>query len=199
MCIRNLVNNTGYPFHSLKFSFIDKVKNGSCVHSNEIFNPYKKCGAEIMDYTRDVVPYVVFLDKDELIVMCYSFEQNVFFFIDDFTNRILFPIAAYSYQMFIFVYFTLFSLLIIFIMIPSEYDQLFQIKLRNTFWDKFRFIFSLKNQIIFLSLMSAMVPAIIGFISNFVKNSIHTYGIIAAQILTFVQFFHIITLWFDNH
>jgi mRNA-degrading endonuclease HigB of HigAB toxin-antitoxin module len=198
MCIENLVNNTGYPFKFLySSSFIDKVKNGSCSHSNDIFKPYKKCGAEIMDYTRDIVPYVSFLDNDELIVMCYSFEQNVFFFLDDFTNRILFPIAAYSYQMFIFVYFTLFTLLITFIMIPSEYDQIFQIKLRNKFWDKFRFIFSLKNQIIFLSFLSAIIPAIIGLISNFVKTSIHTYGIIAAQILTFIQFFQIITLWFD--
>ena len=92
-------------------------------------------------------------------------------------------------------YFSLFTLLIIVFTIPGEFKQIYRIKKIYGCWNQFRFIFSLKNQIIIEALISGIVPSLLGFVSNFIKTSVHTYGIIVSQVMVLMQFFQIITLW----
>eukprot|EP01080_Neovahlkampfia_damariscottae_P006945 gene6945-11107_t len=177
MCVDIMSNNT---------IFVEKVKNESCSLSNEIYKPYKKCGDKI-DISKDIVPYVGFYGDEEIL------DRLVAFY--DFSTRILLPIASYSYQFFIMFYFSLFTLLVLTIQIPGEYKQIHRFRRLFETKDKIRFIFSIKNQIIVEALISGIVPAILGFISNFIKTSVHTYGVIVSQIMVFMQFFQIITLW----
>jgi hypothetical protein len=167
---------------------MERVKNGNCSISNKIGEKYLKCGP-LYEYNRDVIAYPNYFP------LCYSFSDRQIFSENNFRTRYLFPISLYGYSIVPTVLFGFEFIIILCVMVPSEYQQISKIREQNGFFRKFVFLCSLKNQIIFLSVFSSFIAFIFGFVSNFVYQQLYTIGAMIAMYLTFVQFVQIITLW----
>ena len=177
-------------FNLVSFSFVQKILNGSCKWSIIGFQPWEKCGGKIMDYEDDVIPMISYLP------LCYSKTQNIAFSDTKFLTRYIFPYAGYINTFFMFIQYTSLSFITIFVTLISEIPQFFDIKKKTTFIGKFKFIFSVKNQIIFLSIISSIVPSLTVFISMFVDFSLFDgFGNMFAFFIVCAQYIQIITLW----
>jgi hypothetical protein len=179
MCFDFLVNNP---------RFVELVKNGNC-STLKIFNQeYGKCGVSLFDYSGDFVAFTPEYG-------CYSFTENRMYSDSGFTPTYLLTISLYGYSLIPTALFGSLFLLILWVMIPSEYQQIYKFRNQIGFFGKIRFLCSLRNQTIFISLFSTFIAFLFGFVSNFTSYQLHTFGVIIGTYLTFIQFVQIITLW----
>jgi hypothetical protein len=179
MCFDFLVNNP---------RFIELVKNGNC-STLKIFNQeYGKCGHSLFDYSGDFVAYTPNIG-------CYSFKENRIYSDSGFTPTYLMTISLYGYSLLPSLLFGVSFLFILLVMIPSEYQQIYKFRNQIGFFGKMKFLCSLRNQTIFISLISSFIAFLFGFASNFTSFQLQTFGVMIATYLTFVQFVQIITLW----
>ena len=170
---------------------MERVKNGSCQKSTEMHKRWEYCG-KLMDYESDLIP--VF---NSVAPTCYSKYQNLMFsFQEPFTNRIIYPYNGYIYQIYLFIQFLTLGFLVTFVTCVSEIPILIDVKKKVGIIGKFRFLFSLKNQIIFLSWLSTIIPCILTIVSFFVDDYVvENGGNIFAFLATSVQYVQIFTLW----
>ena len=127
---------------------------------------------------------------------CYSKYQNLIFsFQEPFTNRIIYPYNGYIYQLYLFIQFLTLGFLVTFVTCVSEIPILIDVKKKVGVIGKFRFLFTLKNQIIFISLISTILPCILSAVSFFVDDYVvENSGNILAFLAISVQYVQIFTL-----
>jgi hypothetical protein len=168
-------------------SFVEKVKNGSCVSSNKIYKPWEKCG-KLMEFDK-IVPY----PSNVLTPMCYFYKENIILYQNDFLNRNLYLIPIV--EIFLTSIFSFILLILIFfLMIIPELRELLKLKKIFGFGPKIRFIFSLRNQIIFLSFLSNFI-IFFSIIDIFLDYGFLSIFLIFSTLFVFIQQVQIITLW----
>ena len=144
-----------------------------------------------MDNDSDLVPF------HSNIPSCYSKSQNIIFSVQDpIASRFIFPYYIFVSQIYLLLQFFVLTFITIFVTLVSEIPNLFEVKKRVGFKEKLRFLFSLKNQIIFISLISTILPCILSAVSFFVDDYvIENSGNILAFLAISVQYVQIFTLW----
>jgi hypothetical protein len=175
------------PFGFHQTSFVEKVRNGSCLFSNKFYKPWEKCG-KLMEF-EDLVPFPNLANS-----LCYSFKENIVFHKDDFLNRSFYFLSVFQVLL-VFVLSSLLLLLIVFFMIIPGLKDFLKAKKIFGFGAKIRHLFSLRNQIVLISFFSNLIAAL-GIYSIF-TDALGIFGInvIVSVYLTFIQHVQIITLW----
>jgi hypothetical protein len=136
----------------------------------------------------EIVPYASFP-----LTSCYFYKENILLYQNDFFNRyfiVIDIVRVFLTSIFSFIL----MILIIFTMIIPELRELLKLKKIFGFGPKIRFIFSLRNQIIFFSFLSNFIISII-FFTLFVSNSLSSMFLVISILFSFIQFIQIITLW----
>jgi hypothetical protein len=164
--------------------FIEKVKNKTCKSSNEMLGKFSKCG-NFMEYS-DVFPY--FQD------WCYSISRNRFFFKNDFVNLFLTPFSYFApaaYTSTVNVVLLIFSMF--FVIIPEVISDLVTIKKRNYLY-LWRFIFSIRHQIIILLIIS-LFPHLITVLFYSFLGIVYDFSSMFSFLAISLAFFQLVVLW----
>jgi hypothetical protein len=135
----------------------------------------------------EIIPY------PSLPSMCYFYKDNNILYQNDFLNRNLYLIPIVEIFLTSIFSFVL-LILIIFTMIIPELRELLKLKKIFGFGPKIRFIFSLRNQIIFLSFLSNFIVSI-SIVNIFLDFSFLSIFLIFSTLFVFIQHVQIITLW----
>ena len=172
----------------LNIRFIEKVKNGSCHWSNQFYKPWEKCG-KLLDLDNDVFA----MAAQEYL--CYSKIQNLAFSSNTILSRYFYPYQQHISQLYLLLQFLILTILMFFILLVPEIPQVLELKKQYDCLANFRFLFSMRNQIILFSIMSTGIPLITTFISFFVNEIFDNFGNIFAFLIVTIQYLQILTLW----
>eukprot|EP01080_Neovahlkampfia_damariscottae_P000087 gene87-4336_t len=178
--------------------FIEKIQNGTCSNKTiEILQQYNHCG-NFMNY-ENVFPF--FHDS-----FCYLLDSNFMI------TSVEFGLFYWTHYRILGENFTILvtksvevSLLLLFMLIPEIYMFIKKFKkLRNNvkgnnrmyiFKRNFKFIFSMRHQILFILLIKTIVP----FVSSIIDCVVPIKTIVVTELFAgcccFLIFFYIITLW----
>eukprot|EP01080_Neovahlkampfia_damariscottae_P008223 gene8223-48_t len=170
-------------------TFINLIQNGSCKLSNQILSKYEKCGT-FMKY-KDEFPY-----PNDDFDLCYSIQNNRFYFRNNFENMVLAPFNYYGQ----FLYTSIFNFLIIipitFITIVPEIVHIFKVVFSNkNYKSLIRFLFSIRHQIIVLSLLSFIPPFITLLIYLLQLDIFYDFSSMISFCLVAIAFFQVVVLW----
>jgi hypothetical protein len=191
------------------------VKNGTCLNSKSFFDGLETCGT-FGEYI-DVFPMFIYHVSDPLITnvynettggiigkrlthyekSCYSIKENRFFSRNDFFSRYFIPIV-YFLPKFVGIFFIVIQLIIVIaILVIPEVFQGVSIIIRKKYSSLWRFVFSIRNQMIFLLVLKSMVSlGLIGISYIFYLYQFEYYVVFISEFgLLSTIFFQMTFLW----
>jgi hypothetical protein len=165
--------------------FIEKVKNKTCKSSNQRLEKFSKCG-NFMEYS-DIFPY--FED------LCYSISKNRYFFKNDFINLFLTPFSYFAPAAYTSAVNTVLLILSFFFIIIPEIVNNIKIIKKKIYLHLWRFIFSIRNQILILLILSLFPHMITVAFYSFV-GIVYDFSSIFSFFAISLAFFQVVILWF---
>jgi hypothetical protein len=190
------------------------VKNGTCLNSRSFFEGFETCGS-FGEYT-DVFPMYIYHVSDPLTInvynesgriigqrltryekLCYSVKDNRYFSRDVFFNRYFLPFIYFSPK-FVGIFFNVIQLFItIFILVIPEITQVLFVIIKKKYSSLWRFVFSIRNQMIFLLLLKIILSlALYGVSYIFFMYQFEYYVFFISEFgLLSTMFFQMTFLW----